>query len=128
MKNTKQNTDNANGVVESGWAGPGIEIWPEEDDYVMWRSMKTDPKRHLECSIPELAASPFCGKGYQNGQQTIYLSGKSITQKHIYGIYFKTSKRRRYSEHKHPIETNKASTDCLIGQGSFFIGIHCSTF
>ena len=67
MKNTKQNTDNANGVVESGWAGPGIEIWPEEDDYVMWRSMKTDPKRHLECSIPELAASPFCGKGYQNG-------------------------------------------------------------
>jgi hypothetical protein len=55
-------------TVQSGWAGPGIEIWPEEDDYVMWRSMKRDSRRHLECSIPELASSPFCGKGYQNGE------------------------------------------------------------
>ena len=54
-------------VMQSGWAGPGIEIWPEEDDYVMWRSMKKDARKHLECNIPELAASPFCGKGYQNG-------------------------------------------------------------
>jgi hypothetical protein len=23
--------------LESGWDGPGIEVWPEEDDYVMWR-------------------------------------------------------------------------------------------
>jgi hypothetical protein len=53
--------------MESGWAGPGIEIWPEEDDYIMWRSMKEDARRHLECSIPKMAASPFCGKGYHNG-------------------------------------------------------------
>ena len=54
-------------VMQSGWAGPGIEIWPEEDDYIMWRSMKKNARRHLECNIPELAASPFCGKGYHNG-------------------------------------------------------------
>ena len=53
--------------LRSGWAGPGIEIWPEEDDYTMWRSMKKDAKRHLECNIPALADSPFCGKGYHNG-------------------------------------------------------------
>ena len=28
--------------MQSGWAGPGIEIWPEEDDYIMWRSMKNE--------------------------------------------------------------------------------------
>ena len=50
--------------MESGWHGPGMEVWPEEDDYIMWRSMKNSEKRHLECSIPALAASPFCGKGY----------------------------------------------------------------
>ncbi|UCG13174.1 MAG: hypothetical protein JSU72_01400 [Deltaproteobacteria bacterium] len=54
-------------LVESGWAGPGIEIWPEEDDYTMWRSMRTNARRYLECNIPDLAASPFCGKGYHNG-------------------------------------------------------------
>jgi len=32
--------------MQSGWEGPGIEIWPEEDDYIMWRSMKEDAKRH----------------------------------------------------------------------------------
>ena len=53
--------------MESGWAGPGIEIWPEEDDYIMWRSMKADARRHLECSTPKMAATPFCGKGYHNG-------------------------------------------------------------
>jgi hypothetical protein len=52
---------------QSGWAGPGVEIWPEEDDYVMWRSMRQDARRHLECSTPVMAASPFCGKGYHNG-------------------------------------------------------------
>jgi hypothetical protein len=35
--------------LESGWAGPGIEVWPEEDGYVMWRSMRKDARRHLEC-------------------------------------------------------------------------------
>jgi hypothetical protein len=53
--------------MESGWAGPGIEIWPEEDDYIMWRSMKEDARRHLECSTPKMAATPFCGKGYHTG-------------------------------------------------------------
>jgi len=53
--------------MHSGWAGPGIEIWPEEDDYIMWRSMKEDARRHLECSTPKMAATPFCGKGYHNG-------------------------------------------------------------
>lgn len=53
--------------MESGWGGPGIEVWPEEDDYIMWRSMRADVKRHLECSTPALASSPFCGKGYHNG-------------------------------------------------------------
>ena len=60
----RKNKDRSN--MESGWAGPGIEIWPEEDDYIMWRSMKEDARRHLECNIPTMAASPFCGKGYHN--------------------------------------------------------------
>ena len=64
MKNNKN--ENQKDLL-TGWAGPGIEIWPEEDDYVMWRSMKENARRHLECSIPELAASPFCRKGYHNG-------------------------------------------------------------
>ena len=66
-KENKNRNEHNEEMLKSGWAGPGIEIWPEEDDYVMWRSMKKDPRRHLECSIPELAASPFCGKGYHNG-------------------------------------------------------------
>jgi hypothetical protein len=53
--------------MQSGWAGPGIEVWPEEDDYAMWRHMKKNERRHLECNIPALASSPFCGKGYHNG-------------------------------------------------------------
>jgi hypothetical protein len=56
-----------NDIMKSGWAGAGIEIWPEEDDYAMWRHMRQNNKKHLECSIPALAASPFCGKGYLNG-------------------------------------------------------------
>lgn len=63
----KEHRDENEKRLESGWAGPGIEVWPEEDDYVMWRSMRKDARRHLECSIPALAASPFCGKGYHNG-------------------------------------------------------------
>jgi hypothetical protein len=54
-------------INKSGWNGPGIEIWLERDDYVMWRSMKENPRRVLECNVPELAANPFCGKGYHNG-------------------------------------------------------------
>ena len=54
-------------AIQSGWAGPGIEVWPEEDDYAMWRQMKKNERRHLECNIPTLASSPFCGKGYHNG-------------------------------------------------------------
>ena len=53
--------------MQSGWEGPGIEIWPEEDDYIMWRSMKEDARRHLECNTPAMEASPFCGRGYHNG-------------------------------------------------------------
>ena len=53
--------------MQSGWEGPGIEIWPEEDDYIMWLSMKENARRHLECNTPAMAASPFCGKGYHNG-------------------------------------------------------------
>ena len=67
MKNRRDKEENVKDVPQSGWTGPGIEIWPEEDDYVMWRSMKKDAKRHLECNIPGLEASPFCGKGYHNG-------------------------------------------------------------
>ncbi|MEJ2233774.1 MAG: hypothetical protein P8X67_07600 [Syntrophobacterales bacterium] len=54
-------------VMQSGWAGPGIEVWPEEDDYAMWRDMKKNERRHLACNISALASSPFCGKGYHNG-------------------------------------------------------------
>ena len=54
-------------TIHSGREGPGMEIWPEEDDYIMWRSMKEDARRHLECNIPAMEASPFCGKGYHNG-------------------------------------------------------------
>ncbi len=64
MANRKDKSENS---MESGWAGPGIEIWPEEDDYIMWRSMKKDARRHLECSTPAMESSPFCGKGYHNG-------------------------------------------------------------
>jgi hypothetical protein len=53
--------------MQSGWAGPGIEVWPEEDDYAMWRDMKKNERRHLACNISALASSPFCGKGYHNG-------------------------------------------------------------
>jgi hypothetical protein len=52
MSDEKENkiTDERNeNLMESGWA------------------VKKDARRHLECSIPELAASPFCGKGYHNG-------------------------------------------------------------
>jgi hypothetical protein len=63
----KDNEETKEEVMQSGWAGPGVEIWPEEDDYIMWRSMKKNATRHLECNIPELAASPFCGKGHHNG-------------------------------------------------------------
>jgi len=67
-KKKNKNRDEYNDeILESGWAGPGIEIWPEEDDYVMWRSMKKNARRHLECNIPVLASNPFCGKGYHNG-------------------------------------------------------------
>jgi hypothetical protein len=62
MKDYKENE-----TIESGWAGPAMEIWPEEDDYTMWRHMRRNGRRHLECSIPALAASPFCGKGCHNG-------------------------------------------------------------
>ena len=67
MKNDTDTKERKNEVPQSGWAGPGIEVWPEEDDYIMWRSMRKDARRHLECNIPELEASPFCGKGYHNG-------------------------------------------------------------
>jgi hypothetical protein len=70
MSDQKQNEnrDERNDeVMQSGWAGPGIEVWPEEDDYAMWRLMKKNERRHLECNIPALASSPFCGKGYHNG-------------------------------------------------------------
>ena len=67
MNNPKDRKDKEEKREKSGWDGPGIEIWPEEDDYVMWRSMRKDARRHLECNIPELGSSPFCGKGYHNG-------------------------------------------------------------
>ena len=67
MKDQKKNINDNEDKLASGWAGPGIVIWPEEDDYVMWRSMKKNAKSHLECNIPELASRPFCGKGYHNG-------------------------------------------------------------
>jgi hypothetical protein len=51
--------------LESGWAGPGIETLP--DDYAEWVQSHRNQKRGLECSIPLVAASPFCGQGYQNG-------------------------------------------------------------
>ena len=54
-------------TMQSDWEGPGIEILPEEDDYIMWRSMKQDARRHLECNTPAMEANPFCGKGYHNG-------------------------------------------------------------
>ena len=50
---------------ESGWVGPGIEIWP--DEYAEWVMSHRSQKRELECSIPYVEASPFCGKGYHNG-------------------------------------------------------------
>jgi len=46
-KENKNSEDRNEEVLQSGWAGPGIEIWPEEDDYVMWRSMKKNARRHL---------------------------------------------------------------------------------
>jgi hypothetical protein len=51
--------------MESGWAGPGIEIWKDED--TEWIMRHRNAKRSLECEIPTVAASPFCGQGYHNG-------------------------------------------------------------
>ena len=65
--NKKDENNEREQMLQSGWSGPGIEVWPEEDDYVLWRSVKKDARRHLDCNVPELAASPFCGKGTHNG-------------------------------------------------------------
>jgi hypothetical protein len=51
--------------LESGWAGPGIEVWPDDDSDWLMRHRNVD--RALDCSIPAVAASPFCGQGYHNG-------------------------------------------------------------
>jgi hypothetical protein len=51
--------------LESGWAGPGIEIWP--DDHAEWVMRHRNAKRALETSIPEIASSPIGGQGYHNG-------------------------------------------------------------
>jgi len=51
--------------IESGWAGPGIEIWPDEDSE--WIMRHRDAKRAVECNIPSVASSPICGQGYHNG-------------------------------------------------------------
>lgn len=67
MNNLGEKRNSEKVSIDTGWAGPGIETWPEVDDYVMWRSARENPRRHLECNIPEMAASPFCGKGYHNG-------------------------------------------------------------
>ena len=67
QKENKNRDERNEEVILSGWVGPGIEVWPEEDDYAMWRHMKKNERRHLECNIPALASSPFCGKGYHNG-------------------------------------------------------------
>jgi hypothetical protein len=48
--------------LESGWAGPGMEIWPDED--AEWVMRHRNEKRGLEGNIPSVAASPFCGQGY----------------------------------------------------------------
>jgi hypothetical protein len=70
MNDKKQDTNRKvveEQLMQSGWAGPGIEVWPEEDDYAMWRDMKKNERTHLACNISALASSPFCGKGYHNG-------------------------------------------------------------
>ena len=67
QKENKNRDERNEEVMQSGWAGPGIEVWPEEDDYATWRHMKKTERSHLECNIPALASSPFCGKGYHNG-------------------------------------------------------------
>jgi hypothetical protein len=52
-------------AIESGWAGPGIEIWPDEDSE--WIMRHRNARRAFDCNIPSVAASPICGQGYNNG-------------------------------------------------------------
>ena len=52
MKNTKENNERKEEILQSGWAGPGIEVWPEEDDYVMWRSIKKMRENTWNATFP----------------------------------------------------------------------------
>lgn len=44
-------------------ARPGVEIWPEEDDFGRWVAAHRDPVRTIICGTPEFGDAPFCGRG-----------------------------------------------------------------
>jgi hypothetical protein len=50
--------------IKSQGARPGVEVWPEEDEFVRWVSAHRDPVRSVVCNSPEFRDAPFCGRGY----------------------------------------------------------------
>lgn len=49
--------------IESQGARPGVEVWPEEDDFGRWVASHRDPVRSVVCNTPEYRDLPFCGRG-----------------------------------------------------------------
>lgn len=43
---------------------PGIEVWPEDDDFGKWIAAHENPAMTGLCRTPQLKDTPFCGPGY----------------------------------------------------------------
>ena len=50
--------------VRAGETTPGIEVWPEEDDFGRWVASRKDRVRTVICETPEFKDAPFCGRGH----------------------------------------------------------------
>ena len=43
---------------------PGVEVWPEEDDFGRWVASRRDRVRTVICETAEFKDAPFCGRGH----------------------------------------------------------------
>ncbi len=50
--------------VESQGNRPGVEVWPQEEDFGRWVASHEDRVRSVICESPEFKDAPFCGRGY----------------------------------------------------------------
>ncbi len=57
----KEDLDNR---VECQGNRPGVEVWPQEEDFGRWVASHEDRVRTVICESPEFKDSPFCGSGY----------------------------------------------------------------